>query len=111
MKLEENIKIHIKNAFKSIFELELDSVQLFLQPTRKEFEGTHTFVVFPFLKISKKSPEATAIAIGDFLKSRSGMIKDYNVVKGFLNLEIGTAVWISCLDDMLKKQHWGHLVL
>ena len=109
MKLEENIKIHIKNAFKSIFEAELDSAQLFLQPTRKEFEGTHTFVVFPFLKISQKSPEATAVAIGDFLKSRSGMIKDYNVVKGFLNLEMGTAVWISCLDDMLKNQHWGQL--
>ena len=109
MKLEEDIKIHIKNAFKSIFEVELDSAQLFLQPTRKEFEGTHTFVVFPFLKISQKSPEATAVAIGDFLKSRSGMIKDYNVVKGFLNLEIGTAVWISCLDDMLKNQHWGQL--
>ena len=109
MKLEEDIKSHIKNAFKSIFEIELDSAQLFLQPTRKEFEGTHTFVVFPFLKASKKSPEATAIAIGDYLKSRSGMIKDYNVVKGFLNLEIGTAVWISCLDDMLKNQHWGQL--
>ena len=80
-----------------------------MQPTRKEFEGTHTFVVFPFLKASKKSPEATAIAIGDYLKSRSGMIKDYNVVKGFLNLEIGTPVWISCLDDMLKNQHWGQL--
>ena len=109
MKLEEDIKLHIKNAFKSIFEIELDSAQLFLQPTRKEFEGTHTFVVFPFLKASKKSPEATAIAIGDYLKSRSGMIKDYNVVKGFLNLEIGTPVWISCLDDMLKNQHWGQL--
>ena len=109
MKLEEDIKIHIKNAFKLIFEVELDLAQLFLQPTRKEFEGTHTFVVFPFLKISQKSPEATAVAIGDFLKSRSGMIKDYNVVKGFLNLEIGTAVWISCLDDMLKNQHWGQL--
>ena len=109
MKLEEDIRLHIKNAFKSIFEIELDSAQLFLQPTRKEFEGTHTFVVFPFLKASKKSPEATAIAIGDYLKSRSGMIKDYNVVKGFLNLEIGTPVWISCLDDMLKNQHWGQL--
>jgi len=109
MKLEEDIKRHIKDAFKSIFEVELDSAQLFLQPTRKEFEGTHTFVVFPFLKISKKSPEATAVSIGDFLKSRSGMIEDYNVVKGFLNLEIGTAVWISCLDDMLKNQHWGQL--
>jgi len=88
MKLEEDIRSHIKNAFKSIFEIELDSAQLFLQPTRKEFEGTHTFVVFPFLKASKKSPEATAIVIGDYLKSRSGMIKDYNVVKGFLNLEM-----------------------
>jgi len=109
MKLEEDIKRHIKDAFKSIFEVELDSAQLFLQPTRKEFEGTHTFVVFPFLKISKKSPEATAVSIGDFLKSRSGMIEDYNVVKGFLNLEIGTAVWISSLDDMLKNKHWGQL--
>lgn len=109
MKLEEDIKRHIKDAFKSIFEVELDSAQLFLQPTRKEFEGTHTFVVFPFLKISKKSPEATAVSIGDFLKFRSGMIEDYNVVKGFLNLEIGTAVWISCLDDMLKNKHWGQL--
>jgi arginyl-tRNA synthetase len=107
--LYEDIRSHIKNAFKSIFEIELDSAQLFLQPTRKEFEGTHTFVVFPFLKASKKSPEATAIVIGDYLKSRSGMIKDYNVVKGFLNLEIGTLVWISCLDDMLKNQHWGQL--
>ena len=109
MKLEEDIKTHIKNAFKSIFEVELDSAQLFLQPTRKEFEGTHTFVVFPFLKISQKSPEATAVVIGDYLKSRSGMIKGYNVVKGFLNLEIDSSVWVACLGDMLSNENWGQL--
>ena len=109
MKLEEDIKTHIKNAFKSIFEVELDSAQLFLQPTRKEFEGTHTFVVFPFLKTSQKSPEATAVVIGDYLKSRSGMIKGYNVVKGFLNLEIDSSVWVACLGDMLSNENWGQL--
>jgi arginyl-tRNA synthetase len=109
MKLEEDIKLHIKNAFKSIFEIELDSAQLFLQPTRKEFEGTHTFVVFPFLKTSQKSPEATAVVIGDYLKSRSGMIKGYNVVKGFLNLEIDSSVWVACLGDMLSNENWGQL--
>ena len=109
MKLEEDIKTHIKNAFKSIFEVELDSAQLFLQPTRKEFEGTHTFVVFPFLKTSQKSPEATAVAIGDYLKSRSAMIKGYNVVKGFLNLEIDSSVWVACLGDMLSNENWGQL--
>ena len=109
MKLEEDIKTHIKNAFKSIFEVELDSAQLFLQPTRKEFEGTRTFVVFPFLKTSQKSPEATAVVIGDYLKSRSGMIKGYNVVKGFLNLEIDSSVWVACLGDMLSNENWGQL--
>ena len=109
MKLEEDIKTHIKNAFKSIFEVELDSAQLFLQPTRKEFEGTHTFVVYPFLKTSQKSPEATAVVIGDYLKSRSGMIKGYNVVKGFLNLEIDSSVWVACLGDMLSNENWGQL--
>ncbi len=109
MNLEEDIRKQIKNAFQSIFEVDLDIVQLFLQPTRKEFEGTHTFVVFPFLKMTKKSPESTAMAIGDYLKCRSGLIKGFNVVKGFLNLEIDISVWISCLDDMLKNQHWGQL--
>ncbi|MAJ50073.1 MAG: arginine--tRNA ligase [Flammeovirgaceae bacterium] len=109
MNLEKEIRIHIKNAFKSIFDTDLDLAQLFLQPTRKEFEGTHTFVVFPFLKVTKMSPEDTAVVVGNFLKSRSGMIKDYNVVSGFLNLEIDTSVWVSCLDDMLKNQYWGQL--
>ena len=109
MNLEEAIRIYIKNAFQSIFKADLDIAKLFLQPTRKEFEGTHTFVVFPFLKVTQKSPESTATAIGGYLKSRSGIIKDFNVVKGFLNLEINISVWISCLDDMLKNQHWGQL--
>ena len=109
MNLEEDIRLHIKNAFKSIFEADLDIAQLFLQPTRKEFEGTHTFVVFPFLKITRKSPETTATSIGDYLRSKSGMIKEFNVVKGFLNLEIDVSVWIACLDEMLKNQHWGQL--
>ena len=109
MNLEEDIRIQIKNAFQSIFDADLDLAQLFLQPTRKEFNGTHTFVVFPFLKVTKKSPEFTATAIGDYLKSRSGLIKEFNVVKGFLNLEIDISVWISCFDDMLKNQYWGQL--
>ncbi len=109
MNLEKAIRISIKNAFQSIFKADLDIAKLFLQPTRKEFKGTHTFVVFPFLKVTQKSPESTAMAIGGYLKSRSGIIKDFNVVKGFLNLEIDISVWISCLDDMLKNQHWGQL--
>ena len=66
-------------------------------------------MVFPFLKITKKSRETTATSIGDYLRYKSCMIKEFNVVKGFLNLEIDVSVWIACLDEMLKNQHWGQL--
>ena len=56
------------------------------QKTRKEFEGDITLVVFPFTKFSKTGPEETAKKIGDELISLSE-IKNFNVVKGFLNFE------------------------
>ena len=42
-----------------------------LQPTRKDFEGDATLVVFPFLKLSRKSPVDTAREIGEALQAAS----------------------------------------
>ena len=63
------------------------------QKTRKEFNGDITLVVFSLLKYSKKNPEETAEEIGDYLKKRFVEICTYNVIKGFLNLEITTEYW------------------
>ena len=57
-----------------------------IQKTRREFEGDYTLVVFPLLKLSKKSPEATAQEIGDALTAQMEEVTAYNVIKGFLNL-------------------------
>ena len=72
------------------------------QKTRKEFEGDITLVVFPFTKFSKNGPEETAKQIGDELISLSE-IKDFNVIKGFLNIEIEDAFWVSQLDLVLNQ--------
>lgn len=76
------------------------------QKTRKEFEGDITLVVFPFTKFSKNGPEETAKQIGDELISLSE-IKDFNVIKGFLNIEIEDLFWLSQLDQILNQKNYG----
>lgn len=78
-----------------------------LQKTRSDFEGNLTLVVFPFLKMSRKSPEATAQEIGEQLKEKCTAIADFNVVKGFLNLVISPAAWISMLNDIEADDCFG----
>ena len=78
------------------------------QKTRKEFKGDITIVVFPFTKFSKTGPEETAKKIGDELISLSE-IKNFNVVKGFLNIEIEDVFWLSQLDQILNQQDYGFI--
>ena len=78
-----------------------------LQKTRAEFEGNLTLVVFPFLKMSKKAPEATAQEIGEYLKANCKAVSGYNVVKGFLNLSISSEAWLGLLAEMDADPHYG----
>ena len=78
------------------------------QKTRKEFKGDITLVIFPFTKFSKTGPEVTAKKIGDELISLSE-IKNFNVVKGFLNIEIEDLFWLSQLDQILNQQDYGFI--
>lgn len=106
-----NVQIEIqKSISKSLSELfghEVAFENLALQPTRREFEGTYTFVTFPFLKVSKKSPEATGQLIGEYLQSNSDQVSDFNVVKGFLNLTISDGTWLDTLKDVCKTVNFG----
>jgi arginyl-tRNA synthetase len=75
----------------------ISSGQITLQKTRPEFEGDLTLLVFPLTKASKKSPEETANAIGNYLKENVAEVTAFNVVKGFLNLVIADNYWIKYL--------------
>ena len=76
------------------------------QKTRKEFEGDITLVVFPFTRFSKKSPEITAKEIGERLIKLSE-IKSFNVIKGFLNLEIEDSYWLSQFSKIVDEENFG----
>ncbi len=111
MNLEEQILSNLKQAFKALFDHELDIKDLSLQPTRKEFEGTFTFVVFPYLKTTKLNPEASGSKIGEYLKENCRPVTDFNVVKGFLNISVSEASWLYIFKKLYSNPDFGQLPL
>lgn len=107
--LEQQIQKAISKAFVELYNHELPESEISLQPTRKEFEGSYTFVVFPYLKVTKGKPEESGAQIGTWLKENTDFIANYNVVKGFLNLELDDLSWIRTLSDIASDQAFGNL--
>lgn len=84
-------------AVKTLYGYELNPDSIGLENTKKEIAGDFTIVVFSLLKISRKSPEATATDIGTFLQLNMPEIASFNVIKGFLNLVLSDAFWMNFL--------------
>ncbi len=109
MNFQDSILKGIQDAFASCFQVAIPLDQLSLAPTKKEFEGSYTLVVFPFLKQSQLSPEATATQLGTYLKAHVPAVKDFNVVKGFLNLVVAQEEWISLFKQVYSSPSFGQL--
>lgn len=107
MNIESILVDEIKNAFKALFEVDIFSDEISLQPTRKEFEGSYTFVTFPYSRVTKKNPEETGRMIGEFLKEHSPAVENYNVIKGFLNLVISDYSWTKLFDHIRNDKDFG----
>jgi arginyl-tRNA synthetase len=97
----------ISQAFKALFDIEIATAQISLEQTKKEFEGHFTLVVFPFVRQTKKSPEQTAAAIGEYLKNNYPEVADFNVIKGFLNIVLADAFWLNVLQNDIAKAGFG----
>lgn len=94
MEIEDYIKQGIADALLELYGHKIETGLIKLESTNQDFKGDFTFVCFPFLRFSGKGPEQTANEIGEFLKKGIIQISGFNVVKGFLNLEITDIYWI-----------------
>lgn len=105
MMLQQILENEIKKAVKSTFEVDIETVEF--QATRKEFPGDITVVVFGLLKFVKGNPQNIGEAIGNYLKNNAEVVKDFNVVKGFLNLEIVDSYYLSFFNKIKNLQNYG----
>ena len=107
MNIESEIIATVVQAVKECFGQDVPTAMVQLQKTKAEFEGNLTLVVFPFLKLSRLKPEDTAQQLGDYLAKHCKVVQSFNVVKGFLNLTIAPAAWISLLNRIDSEPRFG----
>lgn len=103
-----SIKSDIAQALQGLFGVEVDTADIQLSETKKEFEGHYTWVVFPFASILKSSPQDIAQRVGKSLTLKeSSVVRSFNVIKGFLNLELKNQFWKSALNEIQATDHYG----
>ena len=107
MNIETRLATAVANGLKALYGQDVQPEQVQLQKTKREFEGHLTLVVFPFLRLSRKSPEQTAQEIGQYLKDNEPAVAAFNVIKGFLNLTIDSAMWIELLNHIRANDTYG----
>lgn len=100
MNIEQQLQNDISKALKSLFD---EDAEVSLQPTRKDFEGTYTFVVFPLVKKLRKKPAEIAENLGNHLVENSAVISGFNVVQGFLNLVLAESIWSDLFNAQLSE--------
>ena len=107
MNIEKILTDHIVNASQELYGNKMDSSQIAFQKTRKEFKGDTTLVTFALTKLSKKSPDATAMDLGEYLKKNEPLVTGYNVIKGFLNVELSNKVFTQNLSSAANDICYG----
>ncbi|RKR12481.1 arginyl-tRNA synthetase [Maribacter vaceletii] len=106
MNIQEVLTTKVKEAIKAIFNAELPVVEF--QPTRKDFSGDITVVVFPMLRVVKGNPVQIGQQIGEYLTKEVAEVTDFNVVKGFLNLVIADAFYVNFFNSIKKESQFGY---
>lgn len=106
MDLQHVLVEKVKKAVADLFKIELPSVEF--QPTRKDFEGDITVVIFPMLRYVKGNPVQIGTQIGEFLQENVDEIAKFNVVKGFLNLVVSDNYYLSFFNNILPIKKFGY---
>ena len=107
MMLEEIIIHSLEKAVNAVYGVEPQKEMLQVQATRKEFEGDLTAVMFPLLKLSRKSPEQTGQAIGEWMLANESRIESFQVIKGFLNLKMSSEYWKDQFREIERSREYG----
>lgn len=107
MNIVEVIQDQVIKGVKALYGADVAAEQAVVSPTRKEFEGNYTVVVFPFTRVAKKKPEIIGAELGEYLVKEVAELESFNVIKGFLNLVVADSYWAQLVDDIYEKTDYG----
>lgn len=109
MGIAAQLKQAAADAIRDLYQLEIAAETIQVSETKPEFEGEYTIVLFTFIKQLRKAPEALGNEIGQYLLEHNpALVSAFNVIKGFLNLTVTDAFWLSFLQNNFTKAQYGH---
>ena len=107
MSIENRIQKAAIDGLKHLYSFDANENNVQVLKTKREFQGHYTIAVFPFLKHTRKSPEATATELGDYLRANEAAVESYNVIKGFLNITVSSQCWSQLLGQIDSDPAYG----
>jgi arginyl-tRNA synthetase len=107
MNIISTLQSAVAQAVEQLYGESTEPGKVLVNPTPPDFTGDYSVVIFPFVKIAKKSPDAAAADIGAFVTQTVPEVQGFNVVKGFLNLEISDLYWKGFLQSMVADPVYG----
>jgi arginyl-tRNA synthetase len=107
MNLTQQVKAAVAAAVTQLYAAPTVAEAVQINPTPAEFVGDYTVVVFPFVRAAKKAPDVAAAEIGAHVQEHVPFISGFNVIKGFLNLEISAEWWLDFLEQTNTNPNYG----
>jgi arginyl-tRNA synthetase len=109
MELFKTIKKGVSAFMQAEYQQEINPETVLINTTKKEFKGEYTVVVFPYTKLTRKKPEDIGAQIGAYLSENFAVVDGYNVIKGFLNLELNEKHWLELIQENWNNADYGKL--
>ncbi len=104
----KSIADRFAEAVKVCFGVVLNEQDLLINETRKEFNGDYTFVIFPLVKLLKKSPVEIGRTLGTWLVEHEDAVSDYEVIQGFLNVTLSDKFWFQVFTQIQQDKTFGY---
>lgn len=105
--IEATLKAAIAKALQELYQINISQNEVLIDYTKPDFEGDYTYVVFPIVKQSRKSPDITANEIGSYIIQNCSAVENFNVIKGFLNISIKNNIWVEFLSQNFLNTQLG----
>lgn len=108
MTFSKAIQLSAIKGLKELYGEDFTEKSFQINETKPEFTGDYTIVLFALTKPLKKSPEILGNELGDYLvRNNSALFSGFNVIKGFLNLEIGSTPLMDFLNNYYNDPSFG----
>ena len=99
------ISYAVTEIVNELWQIEVSPQSVQIEKTPAHFDGNISIVVFPFVKAARMKPEDTGQLIGESLVKKIRFIKNFNIVKGFLNITFSPSFWLTHIAEIsdIKK--------